>query len=709
MVLSEGYLILALGDVKYYKMACNLAVSIRLRDTGRPICLMHDMSFDIDDDLFNYSQVMGDDKLVGCTNKILIDRYSPFERTLFVDCDCLMVKDDIDFFWDELSNYHFAVQGRKVYEGQWGNMDVATQIKLFDLDYMVKANSGIIYFDDSLQAKAVFDKARDYFADLRSAVSWEFKRLSGQWADEPILCTAMAHYRIEPLPNVVSGKSLMFSTLGSSEHDIDVMSAKCQFLKGTKLVEPTICHFCELQPWAVYERESAKLMVEQQAVKVFKSGSLSNRAIIVVTQRDSLCHFFNCLLSIIGQNYPDLGIVFVDDASTDGSLELGLDALLGRKDTIVLSNREKQPKTKNIDVAVSRFCSNEESVIFLVDGDDWLIGTDAISQMMRCHEDYDVVWSQYEDEWLNRGACGLLDSCDVRGYPWVSSHLKSFKKFLYDAIDKKDFCEADGSYYERAIDQVIMLPVLEMAGRSKWFFYDRMLYHYTYNLNGMGIGAGCEEQRRIASEVREKKPYKPIDNSVHKREMGNVAECGVEWYDSAVELALLPLEKSPWKELYRTVVELLPVLEESGRIVDLGCGTGRLARLLCDKGYRSYIGIDFSQVRISESARYVPDFEFVKADVFEWKGYRLGDVILILEVLEHIIDDLGLLNGLPIGSDIVISVPNFMTKSHVRCFNSIEEVCERYSSKIDIAHQTTVVRSSVNHIFVIQGRIKRGN
>ncbi|MCZ7538265.1 MAG: methyltransferase domain-containing protein [Acidimicrobiia bacterium] len=60
-------------------------------------------------------------------------------------------------------------------------------------------------------------------------------------------------------------------------------------------------------------------------------------------------------------------------------------------------------------------------------------------------------------------------------------------------------------------------------------------------------------------------------------------------------LALIPLEQSPWLALYEEVLRWLP---RGWPIVDLGCGTGRLARLLANHGWADYQGHDFSPMAI---------------------------------------------------------------------------------------------------------------
>jgi len=157
-------------------------------------------------------------------------------------------------------------------------------------------------------------------------------------------------------------------------------------------------------------------------------------------------------------------------------------------------------------------------------------------------------------------------------------------------------------------------------------------------------------------------------------------EKGPSYYDKNLRGVLKPLGESPWLEVYKVALELLPAADENRAILDLGCGTGRFARLLADEGYRNYQGVDFSPARIQAAQAYVPEFEFSVADIYELSEERVErmDVFVLLEVLEHVENDLALLERIPGGRMVILSVPNYPSASHVRHFDSIEAVRLRF-------------------------------
>jgi len=135
-------------------------------------------------------------------------------------------------------------------------------------------------------------------------------------------------------------------------------------------------------------------------------------------------------------------------------------------------------------------------------------------------------------------------------------------------------------------------------------------------------------------------------------------------------------EKSPYAKLYFAVEELL-TQEEA--VFELGCGVGQLAEMLLRKNYNYIGGVDFSSKGIEMSRERCKDY-FVGFEVKDLTNYKVPDfdTYICLEVLEHVVKDLQILNNLPKGKRLILSVPTFMCRAHVRCFKTEEEVRERY-------------------------------
>lgn len=193
-----------------------------------------------------------------------------------------------------------------------------------------------------------------------------------------------------------------------------------------------------------------------------------------------------------------------------------------------------------------------------------------------------------------------------------------------------------------------------------------------------------------------------------------------KYYDRNKDRAMLPLHESPWFEVYKKAAILLPNPEAVPNIIDLGCGSGRFAKLLQMMGYTKYLGVDFSGTLIKECRRYVPEFNFKVNNVFSnqiVKKFTEFDTFILLEILEHLEKDRDLVSLIPSGSNIIFSVPNYLSESHVRAFNTQREAIERYNDLIKITNKNVwqskrpwdhfdkngVKRSYYSKIFIFKG------
>lgn len=163
-------------------------------------------------------------------------------------------------------------------------------------------------------------------------------------------------------------------------------------------------------------------------------------------------------------------------------------------------------------------------------------------------------------------------------------------------------------------------------------------------------------------------------------------EMGQAFYDANLHRISDPLETSPWLFIYEPAAKLISADMRQGGIADMGCGTGRFAKLLWQQGVKAYWGIDFSEARVNLARDYVPAYEFTVGSVFEDDAVmRMNEceAIVFLEVLEHLERDRELIASVAPGKQVIFSVPNYDSKAHVRWFDSADEIIERYHLLLD--------------------------
>lgn len=142
------------------------------------------------------------------------------------------------------------------------------------------------------------------------------------------------------------------------------------------------------------------------------------------------------------------------------------------------------------------------------------------------------------------------------------------------------------------------------------------------------------------------------------------------------------------------------------KILDIGCGPGQFAHMLFDHGYENYIGFDFSQQAINMAKSRLPSQgeRFFCDDIFLTPLFELDiDIYTCFEVLEHINQDLEVLQRMKKGKYVIASVPNFDSRGHVRYFDKIQDVCNRYESHININHISCVSMGQGNILYMISG------
>lgn len=164
--------------------------------------------------------------------------------------------------------------------------------------------------------------------------------------------------------------------------------------------------------------------------------------------------------------------------------------------------------------------------------------------------------------------------------------------------------------------------------------------------------------------------------------MGTIKDRG--YYDAAYS-ASKEYKKHYSESIYFGLWESVYSLISSVPILEVGCGPGQFAQMLQDRGVIDYFGFDYSRTAI-EIAKDKSDQKFSVMDALTPDPYsRDFECAIIMEVLEHT-DDLKILSFIKSGKEVIITVPDFDYPSHVRFFETKEQVTERYGGLIDIMH-----------------------
>jgi 2-polyprenyl-3-methyl-5-hydroxy-6-metoxy-1,4-benzoquinol methylase len=91
--------------------------------------------------------------------------------------------------------------------------------------------------------------------------------------------------------------------------------------------------------------------------------------------------------------------------------------------------------------------------------------------------------------------------------------------------------------------------------------------------------------------------------------------------------------------LIDTVGAIASTLRSDGSsVLDLGCGYGRVTGAFLKQGF-DYTGFEVSPVAIAKARESWPDARFQKKDLLEWEPDEQYDLVTLLYVLVHFVED----------------------------------------------------------------------
>lgn len=205
-----------------------------------------------------------------------------------------------------------------------------------------------------------------------------------------------------------------------------------------------------------------------------------NRFVVIAPTFNAEKTVKQAILSLAAQSYQNWKLVVIDDVSTDNTRReiLSLSSALGfhvsgRDDTnkvVVVSNETKKWEIENTLIGLS-MC-NDSDIIVRLDMDDYLIDNTIFEQLNDLYTNYpevEAIWTSHrwfseKDGLTNTNISRELPpTADPYVYPWVSSHMKTWRKYLSNHVRDENYRGEDGKYFTRIGDQAFYLPVLKLA------------------------------------------------------------------------------------------------------------------------------------------------------------------------------------------------------------------------------------------------------
>jgi len=240
----------------------------------------------------------------------------------------------------------------------------------------------------------------------------------------------------------------------------------------------------------------------------------NNHFTILIPSFNSQAWAEKSLKSVFSQRYNNFDIYYIDDHSSDNTREV-VERLFetldfsGQNKTFV-HNSFNKGKMSNVFYAMKEL--RDDTVVVMLDGDDWLHDENVLSFL---NEAYD------EDTWMTCGSYVTIPhgdivkpnlaydywDGDIRKRNWEFSHLGTFRKALFDNIKKKDFMNKTGQFFSTTSDQAIMWPMAEMSGPEHFKAIEKVLYCYNLRNPISDHVAHRSDQLLTEHDIRNRKPY----------------------------------------------------------------------------------------------------------------------------------------------------------------------------------------------------------
>ncbi len=257
-------------------------------------------------------------------------------------------------------------------------------------------------------------------------------------------------------------------------------------------------------------------------------GPLKTHFFFLVMGRNCEKWISRSFKSLLMQKHRDFTCMYVDDASSDRSFERAKRIVGSDSRFRIQRNEERRYTLCNRLEAVSRSGAGASDVFVVLDADDWLSDKGVLSYVADAYQNPNVwithgsylIWRDLLRYRLGlrkkRGISNPFKSEVIkrrtfRQQPISASHLRTFRRFLWDAIPPGDLLDQRGDLMKCTEDFATMIPMLEMAGGSHSLHIDRVMYYYNES-NPRGVmKSNRQAQLENEAHIRSLSPRPLLD------------------------------------------------------------------------------------------------------------------------------------------------------------------------------------------------------
>ena len=210
------------------------------------------------------------------------------------------------------------------------------------------------------------------------------------------------------------------------------------------------------------------------------------RIVVIIPFYNASFYLNDCYVSLLKQDYKNYRLIFSDDGSTDGSMNL----IPENERVTRIRQPERVGTVRNIYNILSTSDLAEDDIVVLVGGEDYLLHARVFYKINELYKKYNCLLT-YGQFCTGKGFIGNCspytkeEFVNLRKCDWRISHLKSFRFKLFTAFLKQDpqlnaYKDEQGRYYLNSSDIALMYPLPEIAGYENVRFNKNVMYVQRY-------------------------------------------------------------------------------------------------------------------------------------------------------------------------------------------------------------------------------------
>lgn len=230
-----------------------------------------------------------------------------------------------------------------------------------------------------------------------------------------------------------------------------------------------------------------------------------------------------CLRSIQRQTVTEWTCHCADDCSDDDSLTLAQSLIRDDPRFVFSQNRQRLYQAGSYQRLLGDPSWSGRDICVAVDADDYLPDDGVLARVRDAYADGRtwLTWGNHEWTDGSTSVCGPLENtARVRQVTWRTSHLRTWRLFLWRRIRLEDFLGPDGQPLRAAGDVAAMFAMIEMAGNSHVRYLQSVNYVYNRSNPASNFRVRAAEQLRNAAHLRSLPPYSPLPDDALERWSG---------------------------------------------------------------------------------------------------------------------------------------------------------------------------------------------